>query len=62
MEEGYDINEIINKIKEKDPLAYITLPFENVDDEEKSLKENLEENEIMSKLNYLCSNFQDKYL
>ena len=45
--EGYDINEIINKIKEKDPQAYtpIILPFENVDDEEKSLKENLEENE-----------------
>ena len=42
--DGCDIEEIINDIKEKDPQAYtpIVLPFEkNADDEGKSLKDNL---------------------
>ena len=46
--ESYDIESIINKIKENDPQAYmpITLPFEKDNTEEKSLKDELiEENE-----------------
>jgi hypothetical protein len=40
--DGFDIEEIINDIKEKDPQAYtpIVLPFEKSDDEGKSLKDN----------------------
>ena len=49
--EGYDIESIINKIKENDPKAYtpIILPFEKDGTEEKSLKEEIMEDDEENK-------------
>ena len=60
--DGFDIEEIINDIKEKDPQAYtpIVLPFEKNDDEGKSLKDNFIELIVDNFINF-AKELQKRY-